>query len=368
MIDQYNSKKSDEENHGVFLKALCKNFGKIVAVDNVSLHVKEGEFLTLLGPSGSGKTTTLMMIAGFEQPSSGEVLIRGENVILVPPSKRNIGMVFQNYALFPHMRIFENIAFPLKMRKMIGKNIKEKVKRVLEVVKLTGLAQRYPKELSGGQQQRVALARALVYDPPVLLMDEPLGALDKKLREHMQIEIKNIQRELKITTLYVTHDQEEALTMSDRIAVFNKGKIQQVGTPNGLYENPSSQFVADFLGESNFISGRITQYDDKLAVLTLPNNKQIPFPFVPGFEMEKEVQLAVRPEKIKFINNSDPSMVCLQGVITEVIYIGEIVKYRIQVSIETIIFLKQQISYGVKLFEKGEHVTIGWNFHDIKIF
>lgn len=367
MRDHLNEQEPGNMRTGVYLKSLTKRFGKVVAVDDVTLHVREGEFLTLLGPSGSGKTTTLMLIAGFEPPTSGEIFIRGENILLVPPFKRNIGMVFQNYALFPHMTVFDNIAFPLQMRKMTKKEIKEKVGRVLELVKLPGFEHRYPKQLSGGQQQRVALARAHIYDPPLLLMDEPLGALDKKLREYMQIEIRNLQRKLKITSLYVTHDQQEALTMSDRIAVFNDGKIQQVGTPDELYEQPSNRFVADFIGESNFIEGRITQLDDKSAALTMAGRTVIPCPCWPGLELDQEVELAIRPEKIKFVDASELFPVALEGVVEEVIYIGEMMRYRIRISEGKTVDLKQQISHGVKAFKKGDRVSVGWSLEDSKI-
>ena len=357
-----------EERSGVYLKSLTKKFGRVVAVDDITLHVPEGEFLTLLGPSGSGKTTTLMMVAGFEMPTAGQIFIRGEDILSVPPYNRNIGMVFQNYALFPHMTVFGNIAFPLKMRKLPKKEIKERVDRVLETVKMPGFADRYPRQLSGGQQQRVALARALVYDPPLVLMDEPLGALDKKLREYMQIEIRNLQREFKITSLYVTHDQEEALTMSDRIAVFDQGKIQQVGTPNELYEKPGNRFVADFIGESNFIEGHITRFDEELAAMTITDKDVvIPCPRSPDLSLNQNVQLVIRPEKIKFIESSDNLPVSIKGVVEELIYIGEIMRYRIRISKDQTVDLKQQISYGISAFKKGDHVLIGWSLEDSRV-
>jgi spermidine/putrescine ABC transporter ATP-binding subunit len=324
--------------------------------------------LTLLGPSGSGKTTTLMLIAGFQTPTAGQIFIRGQNILSVPPYNRNIGMVFQNYALFPHMTVFGNIAFPLKMRKIPQNEIKTRVEKVLETVKLPEFEKRYPKQLSGGQQQRVALARALVYDPPLLLMDEPLGALDKKLREYMQIEIRNLQRELKITSLYVTHDQQEALTMSDRIAVFDQGKIQQIGTPDELYEKPINRFVADFIGESNFIEGHIADINDHSATMTTADNKvRLPCPRLPNLALDQKIQLVIRPEKIKFVESSNILPVALKGVVEELIYIGEIKKYRIRISKEQILDLNQQISYGVTAFDKGDHVLIGWGLEDSKI-
>ena len=358
----------DEEKKGVCLQSLTKKFGKVVAVDEISLHVDEGEFLTLLGPSGSGKTTTLMMIAGFELPAAGKIFIRGKDVMMVPPHERNIGMVFQNYALFPHMMVFNNVAFPLKMRKLSKKEIAQRVGRVLEIVKLPGFENRLPRQLSGGQQQRVALARALVYDPPLLLMDEPLGALDKKLREHMQIEIRNLQRELIITSLYVTHDQQEALTMSDRVAVFDQGKIQQVGTPDELYEKPSNPFVADFIGESNFIAGHIVGLEDDSAIMTSEDREvEIPCPRTSGLVMEQKVQLVIRPEKIRFVEPSFNPLVRVDGVVEELIYSGEVRRYTIRISHEQTIDLKQQIMHGVKGFRKGDRVSVGWSLEDSKI-
>lgn len=309
-----------------------------------------------------------MLIAGFQTPTAGQIFIRGQNILSVPPYNRNIGMVFQNYALFPHMTVFGNIAFPLKMRKIPQNEIKTRVEKVLETVKLPEFEKRYPKQLSGGQQQRVALARALVYDPPLLLMDEPLGALDKKLREYMQIEIRNLQRELKITSLYVTHDQQEALTMSDRIAVFDQGKIQQIGTPDELYEKPINRFVADFIGESNFIEGHIADINDHSATMTTADNKvRLPCPRLPNLALDQKIQLVIRPEKIKFVESSNILPVALKGVVEELIYIGEIKKYRIRISKEQILDLNQQISYGVTAFDKGDHVLIGWGLEDSKI-
>ena len=236
------------------LQAIAKRYGGVTAVDRLSLEVASGEFVSLLGPSGSGKTTTLMMIAGFIIPSSGSILLDGKNITRLPPYRRNIGMVYQNYALFPHMTVGRNVAFPLRMRGVGRDEIARRVGRALELVQLKGLSERRPTELSGGQQQRVALARALVFEPPLLLMDEPLGALDKKLRQELQSEIKRIQRETRGTVIYVTHDQEEALSLSDRVVVLNHGRIEQVGPPGELYERPRTRFVAEFLGAANFLS------------------------------------------------------------------------------------------------------------------
>ena len=240
------------------LREVVKSYdGKTNAVDDVSLDVERGEFLTLLGPSGSGKTTTLLMIAGFETPTSGVIELDGQDLVRSKPYERNIGMVFQNYALFPHMTAAKNVVFPLKMRRFPKHDINARARRMLELVGLRRFADRYPRELSGGQQQRVALARGLVFNPDVLLLDEPLGALDKNLREQMQVEIKRIHREVGITMIYVTHDQTEAMTMSDRVAVFCNGKVEQVGSPLDVYNRPANRFVGEFIGDSNFLAGRV---------------------------------------------------------------------------------------------------------------
>ena len=253
--------KQNNTSLEISIKDLTKRYGKIYALDTVSLDIKAGEFLTLLGPSGSGKTTLLMAIAGFNRPDSGSIKFANQEMILTPPHKREVGMVFQNYALFPHMSVFENIGFPLKLRKAPNDQIKEKVHDALKTVQLSDYADRKIDQLSGGQRQRVALARAFVFGPRILLMDEPLSALDKKLREQMQIELKQLHRKLGVTTVYVTHDQREALTMSDRIAVINEGKIEQLGTPKEIYNSPNSSFVADFIGSGVFLNGYVKGSD-----------------------------------------------------------------------------------------------------------
>src|SRR5512145_1230470 len=246
-------------NTDVELQNITKRFGDFIAVDDVSLDIKDGEFFSLLGPSGCGKTTCLRMIAGFELPSEGEIKIRGKSMGDTPPYKRPVNTVFQNYALFPHMTVFENVAFGLEMQKVSRAEIKTRVKEALEMVRLPQLADRKPRQLSGGQQQRIALARALVNRPQVLLLDEPLSALDLKLRKAMQLELKELQHQVGITFIFVTHDQEEAITMSDRIAVMNEGVVQQVGAPREIYESPRNRFVADFIGETNFIEGEVLE-------------------------------------------------------------------------------------------------------------
>src|SRR5215469_1240682 len=259
------------------IKALSKTYGGHAAVDQISISMNAGEFVTLLGASGSGKTTTLMMIAGFVTPDAGEIRIDGRDVAGLPPEKRDLGVVFQSYALFPHYSVYENIAFPLRLRKMRGSELERRIKDVLSLVDLSGYQERRIDQLSGGQQQRVALARAIVFSPPVLLMDEPLGALDRKLRDQLQTEIKRIQRDLGVTVVYVTHDQEEALALSDRIAIMEKGRILQLGTPDDVYERPTSAFVASFLGESNLIRVEVVSMNGRMATVRSIKDQSLRF-------------------------------------------------------------------------------------------
>jgi putative spermidine/putrescine transport system ATP-binding protein len=311
----------------VTLEHLTKRYGSAApAVDDVSLTIRPGEFMTLLGPSGSGKTTTLNMIAGFVEPTTGRILVDGKNVAKLPPHKRDIGMVFQHYALFPHMSAAQNVAFPLQERKVSKAEVASRVSEALELVQLGHLADRLPRQLSGGQQQRVALARALVYDPPVLLMDEPLGALDKKLREQLQVEISRIHREVGTTFVFVTHDQEEALALSDRIAVFNNGVIEQVGTAEELYEQPKTLFVAEFLGKSNVFVG--TAQGETLTVgdvtLRLPRPES------------GSRALVVRPERMRLHPDAPQPPTAgnaLHGVVSNHVYLGS--EHRITVELGT---------------------------------
>jgi putative spermidine/putrescine transport system ATP-binding protein len=290
------------------ITGLTKRYGDFVALAPTDLEVAAGEFLTLLGPSGSGKTTLLSLIVGLATPDGGQLLINGKDVTHGAPYERDIGMVFQNYALFPHMTVAENIAFPLKMRKVDAASAKKRALEALELVRLPQVAQRYPKELSGGQQQRIALARCLVYKPSIVLMDEPLGALDKKLRDQMQLEIKRIHRELGTTIVYVTHDQEEAMTMSDRICLMNHGRIEQLGTPSDLYFRPRSMFVADFLGESNLLEGTVERADGgevdvKLAQDGGRARAMAHAPLAAGSKVRVMVRpqnMAVRPDRAEF--------------------------------------------------------------------
>jgi putative spermidine/putrescine transport system ATP-binding protein len=299
------------------LSGVRKSYGADVAVVGVDLHLRPEEFLTFLGPSGSGKTTTLMMVAGLQQPDLGSIRLNGKPVDRLPPYRRDIGMVFQNYALFPHMTVRRNIAFPLEMRRVGKAQIDRQVNDVLQLVGLAAMGDRLPRQLSGGQQQRVALARAMVYHPALLLMDEPLGALDKKLREQMQREIKRIHRERRISVLYVTHDQEEALTMSDRIAVFSHGRIEQIGTPEELYERPATRFVADFLGETNFLDGTIVscsrgscRVDIRGHVVEVQTDET--------FEAGSRAVVAVRPERVTI----EPGSAGLAGTVSDIVYLG----------------------------------------------
>ena len=343
---------------------VSKLFGDVRAVDNVSLSIQHGEFLTLLGPSGSGKTTTLNMIAGFEIPSRGDILLENDDITTVAPNNRGIGMVFQNYALFPHMTVSDNIAFPLKMRKIPGDKIRQSIKEVLELVKLPGFEGRYPHQLSGGQQQRIALARALVFEPKILLMDEPLGALDKKLRDHMRLEIKHLQGSLDITVIYVTHDQEEALTMSDRIAIMNEGEIIQLDTPVALYESPASLFVADFIGESNFLMGRVAETEDDRTAVETDDGLTIWVQKLNQMATGEDVSVAVRPEKIQILTDapdaSNDVINRFSGRIEEIIYVGEARIYRVSLAAGTIVDVKVQSGPSAQNFKIGGDINIGW--------
>jgi putative spermidine/putrescine transport system ATP-binding protein len=303
--------------------------GATLVVRQLDLQIRRGEFLTLLGPSGSGKTTTLMMLAGFESPTAGEILLNGLPITRTPPHKRNFGMVFQNYALFPHMSVAENVAYPLTVRKVAKDEAARKVQRALQMVQLTGKDGRYPGQLSGGQQQRVALARALVFDPQLVLMDEPLGALDKQLREHMQIELKELHRQLGVTFVYVTHDQGEALTMSDRVAVFNDGAIQMIDVVERLYETPSNRFVAGFVGDSTVLAGRTGSAAHDRCELVLPSGQCLSGTNVNGVASAAAVVGSIRPERIEArfaeLAGSDNT---LQATINDVIYFGDHLRLR----------------------------------------
>jgi putative spermidine/putrescine transport system ATP-binding protein len=305
--------------------------GRTLVIEGLDLSIPKGEFLTMLGPSGSGKTTSLMMLAGFEAPSRGEIRVAGKPIQNVPPHRRNIGMVFQNYALFPHMTIAENLAYPLKVRRMGRAETEGRVARALDMVQMGALAQRRPSQLSGGQQQRAALARALVFEPDLVLMDEPLGALDKNLREHMQFEIKHLHERLGVTMVYVTHDQAEALTMSDRIAVFNRGRVEQLATPAELYEQPATVFVAGFIGENNRLSGVLADRQGDSGTVRLEGGPVVRTRVAAGLEAGAAVTVSLRPEQVRLV----PAEVAggagagegegrgLFGHVSELIYLGD---------------------------------------------
>ena len=315
------------KNVFVQLLNVCKSFdGDEAIIKNLDLDIRKGEFLTLLGPSGCGKTTTLRMIAGFELPTSGEIVIEGENITEQPPYKRCVNTVFQNYALFPHMNIYDNIAFGLKMKKTSKSEIKGKVNEMLKMVQLEGYENRMPSQLSGGQMQRVAIARAVVNSPKVLLLDEPLGALDLKLRKQMQLELKHLQKLLNITFVFVTHDQEEALTMSDRIVVMNNGIIEQIGTPEELYEHPKTKFVADFLGETNILEGQVVKLKEKEVLLKLEQEEDIIRIPNLNYELGDKFIVSVRPERIRIKSVAEEGDVWLQCKFKEKIYVGSNIK------------------------------------------
>lgn len=311
----------------LYISGLTKKYGKFIALSPTDLQVQSGEFLTLLGPSGSGKTTLLSLIAGLNQPDKGKIMIGNKDITYHPPYERDIGMVFQNYALFPHMTIYENIAFPLKMRKISKADLSKRVESALDMVQLSHTAKRFPKELSGGQQQRVALARCLVYRPSIILMDEPLGALDKKLRDHMQLEIKRIHRDSKTTIIYVTHDQEEAMTMSDRICLMNTGQIEQLGTPADLYFRPCSNFVADFLGESNLLPATIESIASAKVDINI-NGISRPLSAVSNdyhFSISQKITVMIRPQNIS-IDGEECDDSILKARITDIMVSGSLTK------------------------------------------
>jgi putative spermidine/putrescine transport system ATP-binding protein len=297
--------------------------GVSLVVRGLDLDIRRGEFLTLLGPSGSGKTTTLMMLAGFETPTAGEIVLDGRPITRTPPHKRHFGMVFQNYALFPHMSVGQNVAYPLTVRGVGKADQATRVARALSMVRLTGMADRLPSQLSGGQQQRVALARALVFEPQLVLMDEPLGALDKQLREHMQIELKDLHRQLGVTFVYVTHDQGEALTMSDRVAVFNDGAIQQIDAVDRMYEAPANRFVAGFIGDSTVLKGTVRAADDERCGIVLTDGRVVAGVNVNGAPVGAAVDACIRPERIGLHTQAPQRSNVLQATVSGVIYFGD---------------------------------------------
>ncbi len=363
-----------ESNFAVEVRDVTKVFpgpagrpgSEVTAVDHVTLQIRDGEFFSMLGPSGCGKTTTLRLIAGFEHPTEGEIYIHGRPMGLTPPYQRNTNMVFQNYALFPHMTVARNVAFGLEMKKVPKAEIEGRVQEALAMVRLAGYGPRRPNQLSGGQQQRVALARALVNRPEVLLLDEPLGALDLKLRKEMQLELKTLQKEVGITFVYVTHDQEEALTMSDRIAVMHQGKVLQVGTPTEIYERPNCRFVADFIGETNFLEGVVQQQEGNLVTVVVDEALPLVVQTDQVLSRGIKVTVAVRPEKIRLLpqpahggHNSFPCQV------EQVIYVGTDTRFKVRLSKNVVLSVREQNVVSAPLpeayyMEGGGQVYAAW--------
>ena len=343
----------------VKLENFSKSYGKKEIIKNIDLEVYEGEFLTLLGSSGCGKTTILRSISGLDYPTSGKVYIDGEDVTNLEPPKRQVNTIFQNYALFPLMTIEDNIAFGLKMKGIEKEEIKKRVKEMLELVHLEGYEKRKPNELSGGEQQRVSIVRGLINNPKVLLLDEPLSALDLKLRKKMQIELKQLQKKLGITFIYVTHDQDEALSMSDRIVVLKNGNIEQIGSPVEVYENPNSLYVADFLGEANVFSGHVVEVNNNKSKVSINgyNNFQILYN---DFEVGEKVNVIIRPENVK-ISKTERKLNCLSGKIYEQIYDGAFTKILIKIGRKTV---KVIISGNDRLYSTGDIVYFYWTIED----
>jgi len=335
--------------------------GQTLVVKDLNLAIPKGEFLTMLGPSGSGKTTCLMMLAGFETATHGEIRLNGRNINDVPPHKRGIGMVFQNYALFPHMSVAENLAFPLDVRGMSKDDKERKVRRALDMVQMGSFANRRPGQLSGGQQQRIALARALVFEPELVLMDEPLGALDKQLREHMQFEIKHISDNLGITVVYVTHDQTEALTMSDRVAVFNDGVIQQLAPPDELYEAPMTSFVAQFIGENNAMTGIVTAIEAGRCVVRLDSGDEIDAQPVNVSRVGERTRVSIRPERVE-TNKARlrPGSHTLKARVEEFIYMGDMFRTRLSVAGNSDFIMKTRNAPDQIRLQPGDVIEIGW--------
>lgn len=338
-----------------------------LVVKGFNLNIHKGEFVTLLGPSGSGKTTCLMMMAGFETPTHGEILLKGEPISGLPPHKRGIGMVFQNYALFPHMTVAENLAFPLEVRHLTKAQIKEKVQRALAMVRLEEFGDRRPAQLSGGQQQRVALARALVFEPELVLMDEPLGALDKNLREEMQYEIKRIHASLGVTMIYVTHDQTEALTMSDRIAVFNDGVVQQLASPETLYEEPENAFVAYFIGENNRLQGEVTERLGDVCTIRLDSGETVTAKPVAVGGVGSRTTLSLRPERVSIVREGDERFDNrFIAKVQEVIYLGDHLRTRLSVCGNDEFIIKTPNAEGHPPLRPGQDILIGWSSTDCR--
>jgi len=334
--------------------------GEVLVVKDLNLSMPKGEFLTMLGPSGSGKTTCLMMLAGFETATHGEIRLDGNPINNIPPHKRGIGMVFQNYALFPHMSVAENLAFPLEVRGMGKSEREEKIKRALDMVQMGAFGSRRPAQLSGGQQQRIALARALVFEPELVLMDEPLGALDKQLRETLQFEITRLAHDLGITVVYVTHDQTEALTMSDRVAVFDDGVIQQLAPPDALYEEPQNSFVAQFIGENNTLDGKVTSISGGQCTVQLNGGGTIDAMPVNVSEVGEATKVSIRPERVEIDPDLGPDAHTLDAEVLEFIYMGDVFRTRLRVAGTDDFIVKTRNRADQVRLTPGQMVKIGW--------
>jgi len=357
---------SDIKQDFVKFEQVDKSYdGEVLVVKDLNLDIAEGEFLTLLGPSGSGKTTTLMMLAGFETPTNGEIYLDGNPISSIPPYKRGIGMVFQNYALFPHLSVYENLAFPLKVRKMDNVEIEDRIEKTLSMVSLSEFGNRMPAQLSGGQQQRVAVARALVFDPAVVLMDEPLGALDKNLRESMQYELKSIHEKLGVTVVYVTHDQGEALTMSNRIAVFNDGNVQQLSTPSELYESPVNSFVAQFIGENNTFSGTVKEINNEKATVQTESGEMITANPIAVSSVGEKTTVSLRPERV-IINPESNIENQFDCQVKEIIYHGDHTRLRVSLLKNDDFILKIPNSEKKSEISTGTSIKLGWLSSDCR--
>jgi putative spermidine/putrescine transport system ATP-binding protein len=362
-------RNGDALGREISLARVAKSYRGISAVHSLDLDIRAGELVTLLGSSGSGKTTTLMMIAGFTEPSAGNILIGGRDVTHVPPHRRGIGVVFQHYALFPHMTVAENVAFPLRMRHLPRAEVEDRVKAALDLVELGALLHRFPLELSGGQQQRVAFARAIIFNPPVLLLDEPLGALDKKLREAIQLEIKALHRRLGLTMLYVTHDQSEALAISDRVAVLEAGRLEQIGTPAELYEMPATRFVADFIGEANFLRAHIVSWSEGFCVAQGSGGER----FLTATKVEappgSAIEIMIRPERIYVGPDAQVADNKLLGHVEDIAYLGESTKYRVKLANYGRMTVRLQNRRKTRAdIGPGEPIALGWHPEDALLF
>jgi len=354
---------SEDGGIAISLQGVGKRFGDVVAVRETNLDIRDGEFFSMLGPSGCGKTTTLRMIAGFEVPDEGRVLLRGTDVTNAAPNHRNVNTVFQHYALFPHMSVVDNVSFGLELKRVPRGERRDRVKEMLQVVQLEGMEKRKPQQLSGGQQQRVALARALVNRPAALLLDEPLGALDVKLRKQMQLELKRIQTELGTTFVYVTHDQEEARTMSDRIAVMNGGDIEQVADPKEIYERPLTPFVADFVGSLNAYDLRVDELADGLAVMRVSERERLVVPAGTATKTGDQLRVAVRPERVRIEPTNGRAAEggsSVEGTVAELVYLGGLTQFHVETSVAGRLVSHRMDDQVAASLEPGKHVTLTW--------